>query len=83
MARNPWYEPKPRERKPARASPRPAHRSQRQVELVDGLGTLQVCRCGAWRALVAPAATLQLSGASALWTDWSAPCTAPLPSPRT
>lgn len=80
MARNPWYAPKPRERKPARGTPVAVHRV-RVVEQCDetfgaetpGLPVqlqLEHCRCGAWRARV-------LRGTTLLHTDWSAPCSAP------
>lgn len=71
MARRADYKPR------ARA----AHRGQGQRELPDGFGIVQHCRCGAWRALIAPPAAWQLRGATALWSDWSAPCSVPSPAP--
>lgn len=80
MARNPWYEAKPRARKPARGAARAAHRVRRYEPLLvlgpgggyaeDIVVELQHCRCGAWRAVIEHAGR-------AIVSDWSDPCSRP------
>lgn len=66
MARNSWYEPKPRERKPARGARGAVHRVN-SIESGPQAVLFELCRCGAWRATVTRSGRM-------LVTDWSAPC---------